>query len=301
MSCNVDPNAGTANLTSTLHRLPVELVESILLELQYPDLAIARNSCTSIRTLCNSTVIPEERKKLIELREVSRSDNATTIIRRKLQPFITDFDRASYIARIGDEVPQEFTFWLLETPITDVIGWHWPGLQKAHDRQRYNELGLDFNGAMMFSRNLKPGYTLLPSANVMEVEDPDHSEFNHTDFHFYPGSWQCQRAKKDSKVRALQIWADMSGYSPKITLLILSGSDRWDGHVWLTESRSPFRHSPESITASTGVQLVWQQSLGTWTEYLKAEAKDLHAKYHSMAKVKTFRPGLSGRMVYEYT
>jgi hypothetical protein len=288
-------------MTSALYELPVELVESILLELAYPDLALARNVCHSIRALCDSTVIPEARRKLLELRHVAISDHATSIVRRKLEPFFTEFDREAYLARIGEETSAEFVSWVLETPTKDIIGWHWPGLKGEYSRERYNELGLDFNSAMMFSRHLKPGYTLLPSAIVMEVEDPDYSEHNHTDFHFYPGSWQCQRVKKDTKARALQVWADMSGYMPKITLLILSGSDRWDGYVWQTESRAPFRHSPESITANTGVQLVWQKSMGTWTDYLKSECKELQARYHSMAAVKTFRPGLSGRMVYEYT
>ena len=288
---------------SELYELPVELIEAILLELPYSDLAIARNTCTSIRALCDSTVIPEARRRLVQLRHVANSDRATSIIRKKLQPFFTDFDRDAYLCRIENQVqiPQEFASWILETPTEDVIGWHWPGLQGECSKQRYDELGLDYYGAMMFSKNLKPGYTLLPFTKIMEVEDPDYSEFNDTDHHFYPGSWQCQRMQKDSKVRALQVWADMSGYSPKMTLLILSGSERWDGHVWLTESRAPFRHSPESITASTTVQLVWQKSLGTWIDYLQTEAKELHTNYHSMARVKTFRPGLSGRMVYEYT
>lgn len=288
-------------MTSAFYGLPVELVESILLELAYPDLAIARNVCHSIRALCDSTVIPEARKRLLELRHVGRSDRATAIVRRKLEPFFTEFNKENYLARIGDEIPPEFASWVLETPPQDIIGWHWPGLRGEHNRERYKQLGLDFDSAMLFSRHLKPGYTLLPSANVMEVEGPDYSEFNHTDFHPYPGLWQFQRAKKDSKVRALQVWADMSGYMPKITLLILSGSDGWDGYVWQTESRAPFRHSPESITANTGVQLIWQRSMGTWTDYLKSECKELHAKYHSMAQVRTYRPGLQGRMVYEYT
>lgn len=288
-------------MTSAFNRLPVELVEAILLELSYPDLGTARNVCQFIRTLCDSSAIPEARRRLVALRQVVRSDNSTAIVRRTLEPFFSEFDKQEYLARVGLEIPAEFATWVMETPLKDIIGWHWPGLKGEHDRDRYRELGLNFNAAMMFSRHLKPGYTLLPKPNVMEVEDPDYSENNLTDFHFYPGSWQCQRAQKDTKVRALQIWADMSGYSPKITVLILSGSDRWDGHVWVTESRSPFRHSPESITATTGVQLIWQRELGTWTDYLKSECQELHARYHSMAKVKTFRPGLSGRMVYEYT
>jgi hypothetical protein len=149
---------------------------------------------------------------------------------------------------------------------------------------------------MMFSRHLKPGYTLLPSANVMEVEDPDYSEFNDTDFPFYPGSWQCQRSMRETKVRALQVWADMSGFAPKITVLILSGSERWDGCVWQTESQAPFRHSPESITASTGIQLIWQRPLGTWTDYLNAECKMLQERYHSLSWLKTYRAGLQGRL-----
>jgi hypothetical protein len=155
---------------------------------------------------------------------------------------------------------------------------------------------LDFVNAMMFSRHLKPGYTLLPTLNVMEVEDPDYSEFNDTDFHFYPGSWQCQRSMRETKVRALQVWADMSGFAPKIVLLILSGSERWDGCVWQTESRSPFRHSPETITGNMGIQLTWQRPLGTWADYLKMECKTLQERFQSLAQLKTYRPGLQGRM-----
>lgn len=289
-------------MTTTLHGLPVELLEAILLELAYPELAVVRNVCHSIRTLCDSTVIPGAKRKLVELSHVIRSDSSTAIVRRKLEPFFSpDFNRSEYLARVGTDVPVEFSTWVIETPVKEIIGWHWPGLQGEHSRQRYMELGINFNAAMMFSRHLKSGYTLLPSANVMEVEDPDYSENNLTDTTFYPGSWQCQKPIKETKIRVLQIWADMAGFSPKITVLILSGSDRWDGHVWLTESKSPFRHSPESITSDSGVQLVWQKSLGTWIEYLKSECIELQTRYHSMAAVKTFRPGLSGNMVYEYT
>jgi hypothetical protein len=296
--CYIKPPQSPAKMTSPLHNLPVELLEGVLIELAYPDLANARNVCHSFRTLCDSDVILQERKRLLELRHASRSDTSMAVIRRKIDPFFTEFDRNEYLVRIGRDAPVEFTTWVLETPREDIIGWHWPGLQGEHSRDRYQELGLGFIDAVVFSRHLKPGYTLLPSAVVMEVEDPDYSEFNDTDFHFYPGSWQCQRLMRETKVRALQIWADMSGFAPKITLLILSGSERWNGCVWQTESRTPIRHSPESITGNMNVQLIWQRPLGTWTDYLKLECKTLQERYNSLAQLKTYRAGLHGRAYY---
>ncbi|KIW03965.1 uncharacterized protein PV09_04799 [Verruconis gallopava] len=276
--------------------LPVELIEEIFVRLSYTELASVRNVCHLFRTLCDSTAIPLERRRLLELRRVTRSEPYAALVRNRLEPFFVNFDPSEYLARIGGDAPREFAAWVLETPRNDVIGWHWPGLQGEHSRDRYQELGLDFIDAMVFSRHLKPGYTLLPSANVMEVEDPDYSKFNETDFHFYPGSWQCQRSMRENKVRALQVWADMSGFSPKITLLIMSGSERWDGCVWETESLAPFRHSPESITATTSVQLIWRKPLGTWTDYLKAECKTMQERYQSLAQLKVYRTGRSGHI-----
>jgi len=202
-----------------LYELPIELLEAFLSELAYPDLSNARNVSHAWRTLCNSTAISNERKKLLELRYVARSDQTTALIRTKIDPFIiADFDREQYLAQIGADVSEEFAKWVLETPVEDIIGWHWPGLRGEHARERFDELGLDYISNMMFSRHLKPGYTLLPSAKVMEVDDPDYSEFNDTDLHFYPGSFLTrQRPARDTKVRALQIWADLSNSSPKIT------------------------------------------------------------------------------------
>ena len=52
---------------------------------------------------------------------------------------------------LGLDIPFEFTCWVLETPLSDLIGWHWPGLHGEHSRDRHDALGVDFISAMMFS------------------------------------------------------------------------------------------------------------------------------------------------------
>jgi len=275
---------------ASLHTLPVELLETVFAELPVIALANARIVCRSWRELCDSTAIPIARRKLLELRKTLRADKCAAMIRSKIRPFLcNDFDRKAYIAQIETHTPAEFTTWVLETQLEDIIGWHWPGLRNEHNRDRFEELGIDWIDAMAFSRHMKPGYTLLPLAKVMEVEDPDYSEYNNTDLTYYPGSWQCQRPLKEHRVKALQIWVDLSASTPKITFLILSGSERWDGTVWLTETRAPYRHSVESM--NQGVQLVWMQPVGSWTEYLKAECKSLQENYLTHPQYKSYRSG----------
>jgi hypothetical protein len=276
---------------ASLYSLPVELLESILVELSLPDLAMAKNVCHTWRELCDhSSAIPIARRKLVELRTVARANKSLALVAKRIQPFVVkDYNRKEYISRVGTDLPDEFKIWVLETPIIDMIGWHCFALRDDHNRQRYEELGIDWTDAMVFSRSLKPGYTLLPTAKVMEVEDPDYSPFNNTDLTNYPGSWQCRRPTREHKVKALQVWADLSTYTPKVTLLLLSGSDRWDGTVWLTETRAPYRHSVESMTQDT--QLVWIRPMGSWTDYLKSECKLLRDNYLIMPKYEIFRSG----------
>jgi hypothetical protein len=276
---------------SSLLAFPIELLELILAELNVPDLARARNVCRSWRELCDSsTAISIARRKLVELRSISRADKCTAVVARKLEPFILkEFDREEYISRVGSDVPEEFKVWALETPYLDMIGWHCFALHDDHNRHRLEELGIDWTDAMVFSRAMKPGLTLLPHAKVMMVEDPDCSEYNNTDHTYYPGSWQRQRPAKEQNVRALQIWADHSTSSPKITLLLLSGSDRWDGTVWLTETHAPYRHSVNSLTQET--QLVWIRPMGLWADYLKSECKLLQQNHKSLPRYKTYRSG----------
>lgn len=268
--------------TPLLYNLPVELLEAILANLTYPDLANAFNVSHALRTLCSSgsPAISPERSKLLTLRSTVRASpktkHALIQIQRRAAPFLlsedpsdesTGFNRQTYLDRIAATIdttlPAEFSHWLLETPHNDIIGWHWPGLKGEHDRTRHEELGIDFLD-VLYSRHMKPGYTLLPSARVMDVEDPDYAEFNDTDLHFYPGSWQCNRVKReDTRVRALQVWADMSGFAPRITLLILSGSERWDGVVWLTEMRSGFdRHAVGHVGAEVGGEWCGESAAG---------------------------------------
>lgn len=275
----------------SIFSLPVELLESILAELALPDLALARDVCRRWRELCNSsTAISSARRKLIEVRSLSRADKCTAIVARKLEPFIVKaFDREEYVSRVGSDVPEEFKVWALETPYLDMIGWHCFSLKDDHNRHRLEEMGINWTDAMVFSRAMKPGLTLLPNAKVMLVEDPDYSEYNNTDHTCYPGSWQHQQPAKEQNIRALQVWADLSSPSPKITLLLLSGSDRWDGTVWETETRAPYRHSVDSLTQET--QLVWIRQLGSWTDYLKSECKLLQENHKSLPRYKTYRSG----------
>jgi hypothetical protein len=276
---------------ASLLALPVELLESILAELTLPDLALARDVCRSWRELCDcSSAISIARRKLVGLRSVSRADKCTAAVARKIEPFVLkEFDREEYISRVGSGVPDEFKVWALETPFIDMIGWHCFALRDDHSKHRFEELGIDWIDAMVFSRTMKPGFTLLPSAKVMMVEDPDYSEYNNTDHTYYPGSWQRQRPAREQNVRALQIWADLSTSSPKITLLLLSGSDRWDGTVWSTETHAPYRHSVDSMTKET--QLVWIRPLGSWTDYLKSECKLLQKNHQDLPRYKTYRSG----------
>lgn len=277
---------------STLLELPVELLESILAQLTIPDLAMARNVCQSWRELCDSSsAVPSARRNLIELRGISRTDRTTAIVAKKLKPFLQDgFNREEYISRVGSDVPEEFRIWALETPYTDMPGWHNFALSGDHDRHNLDKLGIDWTDAMIFSRAMKPGLTLLPHAKVMMVEDPDYSKYNNPYPTYYPGSWQHQRPVKEQRnVRALQIWADLSTSSPKITLLLLSGSDRWDGQVWETKTHAPFNHSVDSLTRD--IQLVWLRPMGSWTDYLKSECRSLQENHKALPNYKTYRSG----------
>ncbi|QDS72957.1 hypothetical protein FKW77_008529 [Venturia effusa] len=276
---------------ASLLQLPVELLESILAQLAVPDLAVARNVCQSWRELCDfSTAIPSARRKIIELRGISRADRTTAIVAKKLRPFVQhEVDREEYLSRVGSDVPEEFKIWALETPYTEMPGWHSFALLGDHDRHNLERLGIDWTDAMVFSRAMKPGLTLLPHATVMLVEDPDYSNHNNTDHTYYPGSWQCQRPAKEQNVRALQVWADLSTSSPKITLLLLSGSDRWDGQVWETETYAPYRHSVDSLNRET--QLVWLRPMGSWTDYLKSECRLLQENHRALPSLKTYRSG----------
>jgi len=251
-----------------------------------PDLALARNVCRSWRELCDSSsAISISRRKLVELRSVSRAEKCTAVVARRIEPFVVkDIDREEYISRVGSDIPEEFRVWALETPWLDMIGWHCFALRDDHNRHRLEELGIDWTDAMVFSRAMKPGFTLLPQAKVMMVEDPDFSEYNNTDHTYYPGSWQRQRPAREQNVRALQIWADLSTSSPKMTLLLLSGSDRWDGTVWETETALV-----DSLTRET--QLVWIRRMGSWTDYLKSECRLLAANHQDLPRYKAYRSG----------
>lgn len=103
---------------ASLLALPVELLESILAQLIVPDIAMARNVYRSWRELCDSsTAVPSARRKLVELRGISRTDRTTAIVANKLRPFVQDrFNREEYLLRIGSDVPEEFKIWTLETP-----------------------------------------------------------------------------------------------------------------------------------------------------------------------------------------
>lgn len=274
---------------ATLLALPVELLESILAHLTVPNLAMARNVCQGWREICDSsTAVPVARRNLIELRSISRTDLTTAIVAKKIRPFIQDeFNREEYLSRVGLDVPEDFKVWALETPYMDMPGWHNFALSGDHDRHNLERLGIDWTDAMVFSRAMKPGLTLLPHAKVMMVEDPDYSEHNNT--LYYPGTWQRQRPAKEQSVRALQIWADLSTSSPKITLLLLSGSDRWNGHVWETETQAPFSRSVDSLTRDT--QLVWLRPMGSWTDYLKSECRLLQENHKTLPNYKTYRSG----------
>jgi hypothetical protein len=201
-----------------------------------------------------------------------------------------DFDRQAYISQIGIEtrIPEDFETWLMESTVDDIIGWLWPGLRDEHKKERFEELGLDWVDGMTFSRHLKPGYTLLSTSRVINCEDPDKSVHNsHNQLH-YSGSWQKTRPTQSRPVRALLVWADLSGYCPRITLLILDGSDHWDGTVWLTETMSP-RFEATSSHAEVG--LMWIEPLGSWTSYLENECKALRRRFLTLPQYKSYRSG----------
>jgi hypothetical protein len=183
-------------------------------------------------------------------------------------------------------MPEDFRIWVLEYAVEDSIGWHWPGIKDEHKRERFEELNLDWVDAMTFSRHLKPGYTLLPSSNVVIVEDPDFTLYNNQNQLHYPGSFQKTRPKTSNRVRALLVWADLSSYTPKLTILILDGSDHWDGYVWLTETRSP-RFDAENDELG----LNWLEPLGSWTGYLEKECKALRENHGTLPQYKSYRSG----------
>jgi hypothetical protein len=269
--------------------LPIELLEVILSYLIVPDLDSARNVCKSWRDISNSSVVPPARRQLLELRRITKADRCLATIRAKTSPFITDdFDREAYIENIGPDLPAVFRTWVLETPCNDVVGWHWPGFKDEHSRERVEELGISWEEAMTFSRHMKPGYTLLPAKIVLNVEDPDYTVHNRQNLLHYAGSFQKSRPTQSKRVRALLIWADLSGYTPKITLLILDGSDSWDGTVWLTEKMSP-GSSVEGTNDEVG--LIWIEPLGSWVEYLETECKSLNENHRTLPQYRSYRSG----------
>jgi hypothetical protein len=271
-----------------MESLPVELLEVILSYLIVPDLDNARNVCQSWRQISKSSAIPRSRQRLLDLRRVIKADGCLATIRSKTRPFVDDaFDRDAYILHIGTNIPEDFRTWVLETPIEDIIGWHWPGLKDEHSRERIEELGIDWVEAMTFSRHHKPGYTLLPMMKVLSVEDPDCTIYNSQNHLHYAGSWQKARPTQSSEVRALLVWADLSGYTPKITLLILDGSQHSDGKVWLTETMSP--RSIEGDNEEVG--LTWIEPLGSWTQYLENECKSLRENHRTLSQFRSFRSG----------
>jgi hypothetical protein len=271
-----------------MEALPVELLEVILSYLIVPDLDIARNVCKSWRQIADSSAIPLSRRKLVQLRRIVRADNTLAKIHSKTRPFVDhEFDRQAYVSQLRANLPEDFRTWVLESPIEDVVGWHWPGLKDEHNKDRVEELGIDWVEAMTFSRHMKPGYTLLPAMDVLNVEDPDYSNFNHQNLLHYAGSFQKSRPTQSNNVKALPVWADLSSYTAKITLLILEGSDRWDGTVWLTEKMSP--GTVEGTNEE--VALTWIEPLGSWVEYLEKECKSLRENNCTLPQFRTFRRG----------
>jgi hypothetical protein len=271
-----------------MEALPVELLEVVLSYLIVPDLDSARNVCKSWRQIADCSVIPLSRRKLVDLRRTIRSVECLVKIRSRTKPFVNhEFDREAYITQLGINIPEDFRTWVLESSFEDVVGWHWPGLKDEHNKDRIEELGIDWVDAMTFSRHMKPGYTLLPEANVLNVEDPDYTMFNRQNLLHYAGSYQKSRPTQSNKVRALLIWADLSSYTAKLTLLILDGSDCWDGTVWLTEKMSP----GSVVGTNEEVALTWIEPLGSWVEYLERECKSLGENHRTLPQFRTFRRG----------
>lgn len=103
---------------ASLFALPVELLQSILIPLIVPDIAMARNVCRSWRKLCDSpNAVPSARRKLVEIRGISRTNRTTAIVANKLRSFVQDeFNREEYLLEIGFDVAEEFKIWALETP-----------------------------------------------------------------------------------------------------------------------------------------------------------------------------------------
>ncbi|KAF2421021.1 hypothetical protein EJ08DRAFT_738428 [Tothia fuscella] len=266
--------------------LPVELLEAILANLPVPELYVASNVCKSWRRLCVSPAISITRQKLRKLVKLTRLDGQLKSVRTRVSPFIQEgFDRKAYLARIGGSVPEEFSTWILEYPIVDSIGWHWPGIQDENKRERFEEFGIDWADAMSASRHLKPGYTMLSQCNVVNVEDPDYSLHNKQHQLHYPGSYMKTPSKQKNLVRALLVWTDQSRYTPRITLLILDGTDQWDGHVWLTETST----RPKGDNGE--LSLDWIEPLGSWTCFLEDEGKLLRENNRSLPHYKVYRRG----------
>lgn len=272
-----------------MDNLPLELLESILSILTVPDLDAAQNVCQSWRQVCDSVAIPVARRKLLVVKKAGRSDGCMNAVRRRTKPFVQgEFNRAEYLSRMETALPDEFSRWILESEILE-SGWHWPSLQDEHNKERYDELGIDWVDAMSFSRHMKPGYTLLPRGLVRTVEDPDYSAHNNQNTLHYAGSWQRSRPIQSKEVKALLLWADLSGYAPRITLLILDGSDRSDGVVWLCEIMS--QRYLELGTDEKELGLTWIEPLGSWATYLGKECRALQERYRTLPQYRMFRSG----------